>query len=251
MILNADLHREIEQRVEARMEVWPAVDLAPNIADHAAQAGAQELQLPPHPFELMRVGIAPDHDRGALTDPQIALAQHGAFGLGEADQLLQSPVQQARIGWMGDCFGLHRRIDRHPLQVLRLDRAGLVRQREALLDQRYELLLAEALPPSRQGRAVEGQLVAEAQLATEVLVVRVLEPARAQRFVREVVHVLQDEQSGDEPRRQAGLAWPHFAYRGKAPLQKAPVDLARQPRQRVLEIDYRIERPSAGRSRSF
>jgi len=80
--------------------------------------------------------------------------------------------------------------DYHPLEILGRDGAGLVRHRQALLHQRHELLLAQALTPTRQRRAIERQLVAEAQLAAEVLVIGVLDPARAQHFVREVVHVL-------------------------------------------------------------
>jgi hypothetical protein len=58
-----------------------------------AEARAQELQRPPHPLELMRVGVAPDHDRRALADPAIALAQHDALDLGERHELFQGAVQ--------------------------------------------------------------------------------------------------------------------------------------------------------------
>ncbi len=242
VILEADLDREIEQRIEARLEIRAAVDLASDVADDAAEAGAQELQLPPHPLELMRMGVAPDHDRGALADPKVALPQHHAFGLGEADQLLQGAMDEPRIGRMGDGLRLHRRIDDDALEIPGLDRAGLVRDRQALLDQRDELSLAEALAPTRQRRAVEGQLVAEAQLAAEVLVIGVLDPARAQRLVREVVRVLQDEESGHQPRRQTGLAWSCLTDRGKAPIEEAPVDLRRQPRQRMVQIDDLFQR---------
>jgi len=57
----------------------------------------------------------------------------------------------------------------------------------------------------------------------------------------EVVHVLQDQEPGDEPRRQARLAWPRRADRSKAPIEKPPIDLARQPCQRVTQIDDLIE----------
>jgi hypothetical protein len=243
MILEADLGREIEQRVEARLKVGPVGNLAANIADDAAEARAQELQRPPHPLELMRVGVTPDHDGRPLTDAQIALAQRHTLGLGEADQLLQGPMHQPRIRRMRDGLGLHGRVHDDSFQVLRLDRAGLVRDREALLDQRHERLLAQPLPPACQRRAVEGELVAEAQRAAEVvLVIGILEPARAQRLVREVVHVLQDEEPGHEPRQQTGMARPRRTDRSKALIEKAPIDLACEPRQRVTQIDDLIQR---------
>ena len=186
MILVAHLDGEIEQRAEARLELGIAVDLAADVADEAAEPGAQELERPAGPLELMGVGVAPDHDGGALGHPQIALAQRHALALGERHQLLDRPVHEPRVGRMRDRLGLHRGVHHHPLQVLGLDRAGLVRHRQALLEQGHELLLAQALAPARQRRAVEGQLVAEALLAAEVLVIGVLDPARAQHLVRQV-----------------------------------------------------------------
>jgi hypothetical protein len=95
-------------------------------------------------------------------------------------------MHEPRIGRMRDRLGLYRGVDRDALQILGLERAGLMRHRQALLDQGHELFLAQALAPARQRRAVEGQFVAEALLAAEVLVIRVLHPARAQHLVRQV-----------------------------------------------------------------
>ena len=114
---------------------------------------------------------------------------------------------------------LHRGIDRHALQVLGTDGASLVRHRQTFLDQRDELLLAEPLAPARHRRSIERQPVAEAQLAAEVLVIGVLDPAGAQHLIREIVHVLQDEQAGDKPRRQARLPRTGLAHRTKAVIQ--------------------------------
>jgi len=83
--------------------------------------------------------------------------------------------------------------------------------------------------------------VAEAQLAAEVLVIGVLDPAGAQHLIREIVHVLQDEQAGDKPRRQARLPRTGLAHRTKAVIQKPPVDQRRQPHQRVAHVDDLIE----------
>jgi hypothetical protein len=84
--------------------------------------------------------------------------------------------------------------------------------------------------------------MAEAQLAAEELVVRVLEPARAQRLVREVVHVLQDEEPRDQPRRQAGLARTGGAHRAEPSIEELPIDLPRQPHQWMAKIDDLFQR---------
>src|SRR5215469_15693891 len=51
------------------------------------------------------------------------------------------------------------------------------------------------------------------------------------------MHVLEDEETGDQPGRQRRLAGACRADRGEASFQKAPVDLLRQPDQRVTHID--------------
>jgi hypothetical protein len=117
-----------------------------------------------------------------------------------------------------------------------------VRHRQALLQQCHQLLLAEALAPMRQRGTVERQLVAEAQLAAEELVIRVLQPTRAQRLVRQIVHALQDQQPGHQPGRQARLPRAGRANPGKPLIEKLPIDLARQPHQRMAEVDDRLQR---------
>jgi hypothetical protein len=58
LILEAGLGREIEKMAEALMQLGIAVDAAADVADDAAQAGAQELELAPRPLELMRMSIS-------------------------------------------------------------------------------------------------------------------------------------------------------------------------------------------------
>jgi len=66
---------------------------------------------------------------------------------------------------------------------------------QAFLKQGRKALLAEPLTPARQRRAVESEFVPEHLLAAKILEVRVLDPARAERFVAQRVHVLEDEQT--------------------------------------------------------
>jgi hypothetical protein len=94
----------------------------------------------------------------------------------------------------------------------------------------------------RQRRALERQSVTETQFAAEELIIRVLQPARAQNLVRQVVHVLQDEQPRYQPRRQRRLPHTRRADAGKPAVEKPPIDLARQPYQRMAVIDDRFQR---------
>jgi hypothetical protein len=137
---------------------------------------------------------------------------------------------------------LHGGVDRHPPQVLGRQRAGGVRHREALLKQRRQPFLAQPLPPAGQRRALERQIVAERVLAAEELKIRVLQPAAAQRLVRQRMHVLQDQQAGDQPNRQRRLTRTRPAHRAEPLVEKPPVDPLRQPYQRVAQVDDLLQR---------
>jgi hypothetical protein len=84
---------------EDRSEIFVTLDLAPNIPDQAAQAGAQELDPPAHALELFgmyerrtllvraRREWTYRHHGGDLGDAAIGLAQGYAVLLGQLAQL--------------------------------------------------------------------------------------------------------------------------------------------------------------------
>ena len=155
-------------------------------------------------FELLGVRVAPGHQCGPLGDPDIGLTQRHPVFLGLAAKQTDRLVHQPGIGRDGNVLGLHRNVHCHPLQILRRQRASLVRHREALLQQGRQLLLAKALAPAGQRRALEWQLMLETLLTAEVLVIGVFQPARAQHLIGQVLYVLQDEQPGHQQRRRGG-----------------------------------------------
>lgn len=101
------------------------------------------------------------------------------------------PASLNRAVYVGDGLLLHDGIDDELGEVGRLRGAGSRRDRKALLNERRELLFAHPLPPVRQRRAVEGELVPEELLAPKELEIGVLQPAIAQRLVREIVRMPQ------------------------------------------------------------
>src|SRR5215472_7678209 len=74
------------------LERLVARDLAPDVADHAAQPNAQKLERAPGPLELMGMRVAPDHDRGTLGDAPVALPQRHVVAPREIDQSVQGAV---------------------------------------------------------------------------------------------------------------------------------------------------------------
>jgi len=47
--------------------------VSPPVLRRAAEPGAQKLERAPGPLELVRMRVAPDHDRGALGEAPVAL----------------------------------------------------------------------------------------------------------------------------------------------------------------------------------
>src|SRR5262245_11600457 len=54
--------------------------------------------------------------------------------------------------------------------------------------------------------------------------------------------MLENEQPGHQPRRQRRLPGSHPTHRAEAPRQKVPIDLPRQPHQRMAKVDDLLER---------
>jgi hypothetical protein len=143
---------------------------------------------------------------------------------------------------MRDRLLLHGGVHHDPFEVFALDRPAPVRHREALLQQRGDLFLTQSLAPAGQRGAVKRQLVPKHHFSAEILEIRVLYPPVAQRLVREVVHVLEDQQPSYQPRRQRRLPRPYATYRAEAFRQKIPIDLPRHPYQRMTKVDDLLQR---------
>src|SRR5258706_16107283 len=82
----------------------------------------------------------------------------------------------------------------------------------------------------------------EHHFAAEILEIRVLYPPVAQRLVREIVHMFEDEQPGHQPCWQWRLPRPYATYRAEALRQKNPINLRREPHQRMGKIYDLLQR---------
>src|SRR5499426_3885944 len=68
---------------------------------------------------------------------------------------------ESGVGRMRDRLLLDSGIYRNPFEIFGVDRPGAVGHREALLQQRGDLLLTQPLAPARERRAIKWQLVPE------------------------------------------------------------------------------------------
>jgi hypothetical protein len=83
--------------------------------------------------------------------------------------------------------------------------------------------------------------VAEEFLAAEVLVIRVLQPAVAQAFIRKIVHMLKNSQTRHQSGRQWRPARQVGVNRSHPLVEEVPINRARQFGQCVSRIDDLIQ----------
>src|SRR5262249_29021240 len=67
-------------------------------------------------------------------------------------------------------------------------------------------------------------------------------PPLERRLVGEVVNSLENERPAPQPRRQRRLPGSHPTHRAEASRQKVPIDLPRQPHQRMAKVDDLLEK---------
>jgi hypothetical protein len=143
-------------------------------------------------------------------------------------------VQKLRIGWEGDVLGLHGGIDCDPRQILCPQGPTLVRHPQALSQEKLQLV-AEALAPMAQVRALMRKLVLEELLSGEMLKVRIIDPAFAHVFVGQSVNVLEQQKPDHKPGRNSGPAFVALQRRDLG-IDKLPVDLACELHQLVFPV---------------
>ena len=239
LALVADPHGLAEGNGEGLLKPIVAVDLAVDVANEAAQARAQELELAVGALELLGVRVAPRHQRRPLGDPDVGLPQRHLVGSRLPAQLLDRLQHQLGVGGVRDVLRLHRGVHGDALEIVRLQRAELMRHSQALSQQRIELV-ADPLASVAHPRALMRKGVLEERLAGEVLEVGIVEPALAYPFVGHLVDVFQEQEPDHEPRlgrRPAVLA----EQPSQLGVEPVPVDLIGQPRQLVAHVDDLIE----------
>ena len=137
-----------------------AGDLAAEVAGQPADPRAQQLQLPTVAVELLGVSVAARHHGGALGDAQIGLPQPHPMLLGEPAQSPDGRMQKLGVGREGDGLGLHRGVNRDPLQVLGPQRAAVMGHPQALGQQQFQLV-AKPIAPMGEVRALVREDVLE------------------------------------------------------------------------------------------
>ena len=134
----------------------------------------------------------------ALTPWAPGLAFADALGLGGMEELSFQP--RWRCYGSGSGTRASGAVDRDPRQVADPQRAAGMGHPQALGQQQFQLV-AEALPPVAQVRALMREAVLEELLTGEVLEVRIIDPALAHAFVGQPINVLEQQ----EPDRKARL----------------------------------------------
>jgi hypothetical protein len=228
LLLGADLARPRKRLRERRFQRRLAADLAADVADQPAEPRAQKAQLAAMALELLGVGVAPRHHRRPLGDALVRLAQSNAVRAGEPPEPDDRRMQELGVGREGDRLRLDGGVHSDALEVLRAQRARVMRHAQALGQKQFELV-AEPLAPVAQVRALMREGVLEKLLAGEVLEIRVVDPALADLFVGQREHVLEQQKPDHEPRLDSRP--PRLGIeRGDLCIEPVPVDPLGKPR---------------------
>ena len=129
--------------------------------------------------ELLGVSIAPGHHRRVPGDPDVGLPKPHAVLVGQAVVgPLMAACSELGIGREADVFGLHRGVDRDPLEVLAAQCPAGMRHPQALGQQQLQFA-AEPLTPMAQVGALMRELVLEKLFPGEELEIGIVDPALA------------------------------------------------------------------------
>jgi hypothetical protein len=105
------------------------------------------------------------------------------------------------------------------------------------VEQPFDALFADPLAPSNERGRVDRRVVLKERLAGEVLVIRVLDPTRDHRLVREPERVLEIEQPRHQPWRGRRPAGGGGEKPGPLVLEELPVDQRRQRHEFMAHVD--------------
>ncbi len=169
----------------------------------------------------------------------IGLPQPHAVRPGQPVESLDCRVQELGVGREGDGLGLHGGVDRDAGQVVAAQRAGCMRDPQALGQQKLQSLAEPGAPMAQVGTLVR-ENVLEELFPGEELEIGVVDPALAHRFVGQREDVLEQQKSDDEAALDARASLVAVERRDLA-IEPVPVELARQPHQLVLEVDDLVQ----------
>ncbi|CAE6874479.1 hypothetical protein R69746_08675 [Paraburkholderia aspalathi] len=158
------------------------------------------------------------------------------------DQMFATPLEQSRIGWMGDRLLHHCCVDDHALHARGLDYTSAFCCFDRLGQQLFNAGFAQALAPARQARRVDRRLGLQVRFAREDLPVRVLHPLPDDLFVGQIKRVLQIQQPRNQARRTRRPAFARHEALAHRHAQSLPVDQVGQTYQRVLQVDLFAQR---------
>jgi hypothetical protein len=127
LLLGTDPRGARKRLLESSLELALASDLAADVTNEASEPGSQQAQLPPMTLELFGVDIASGHHCRPLGDAQIRLPEPHAVRASQPIEALDRRMDELGVGREGNGLGLNGGVHRHPLEIARPQRAGLVR----------------------------------------------------------------------------------------------------------------------------
>ncbi|MDR6504195.1 hypothetical protein J2785_007392 [Burkholderia ambifaria] len=195
--LPTDLPRPREPRLQCcLMRFSGRSDLEFDGAQPSTKDRALTYQDPAKPLVLRRMRVAAGASVQSLAFALVGLLERESRALCQLNELCSRHLQQPAVGWIRDRLLLHCRINDHALEFVRREHLHVCGDGDRHSQQFHDAGFAKRLENPHQVRRIAKQVRLEILLAAEVLEVDILSPVLADRFVRQVVRVLQVQQTG-------------------------------------------------------
>ncbi len=229
-----------DQHVEDALPQRPLRDVlesAAQVAHDPAGVALEPCAAPCASLELTGVGVPAGLRRQPRRQARIALPQLDPGLGGERHQLPPRRLVEPGVGRVGDVLLHDRGVDRHPLDALVLDRSRGATGLDRRGQQPLHTFFADALAPAGERGRIDRRTMLKESLTAEMLVVRVLDPPRDHRLVRQGERVLEIEQPRHQPRRRRRSPFAGREEPCPLPLEELPVDQRLELHQLVAHVD--------------
>jgi len=270
-LLGAERLGAFEQRVQARGRAGRFRARCRQLAPDFPQDDTQDRALPfdgtLEALERLGMSVAAGLAPQGLAFPGKGLLGGDADELGGLDDFAPGNFQQPAVHRRGDGLLLHGGVDDDPLEFRRTHRLRLHGGVDGGLQEFFDAGFADGGPEASDLSGIAGQPRLVVLLAAEILPDNSLGPAGHHVLVAEVKGVLEVEERGHEPDRQARtprrthpgsgdfqgwveqvaaghpLAWPILAGEGRRQgrFDSLPRHPSRQHRQRMPQVDHLVQ----------
>ena len=196
LLLGADLGCARKRQVEGGLNLWPACDLAADVADEAAKPRSRQAQLCSMALELLAWASRP-----AIIAACLAMRRYDCRSLtprARAKRLSPLIAAWTSLASVGKVMAFGRTVVSTVTRLRSPVRSAPVSSPPRAFGEQEFQLAAEPLSPMAEVGTLVREFVLEKLKPGELLEIRIVDPALADLLIRQAVNVLEQQQPNHE-----------------------------------------------------